>query len=175
MMLWNGSVRAELTDPAISLIDAGFMAAAGRLFLATTNFTSTGVGVPANLALFRNPAGSGVNCAIQRLVIMSNASGNHKLRVYRGPTVTANGGAVTSVGGRTTGQAAVNCLLTTLPTTTASGDVFYTAYTHTNSGMFVDYMNGTLIVEPNTAILFNMEQSVAGQAASLNLEWSEKP
>lgn len=145
----------------------------GKMFFTSTNYLSTGATAETNLALFRNPNGSGVNCYIRFLNWSAGASGNLNWKVYRGPTVTLNGTATTTVGGRTSGQATAQCILSTAPVTSVRGTGFLNRYSQNNSSSIQDNMDGTIIIEPNTSILITATQSLLGQAGNFDISWSE--
>lgn len=142
----------------------------GKMFMATTNFVSTGTTAQAALMLFRNPNGSGVNVRIRSMTFYG-AGGT--FRIYQGPTITTNGTAVTSSGCRQTGQATAQGLVTTLPTISVNGTVFK-SFAVANQAVHVERFDFDRWLEPNTALLITIAQSANGTPGSVDIEWSEQ-
>jgi hypothetical protein len=79
---------------------------AGRGFIITTNIVTVSLSSEADFFLLKNPSGSGKNIRIKELLISIEASTQQGsvIRIYKNPTITADGTALT-IGKLKTGQA----------------------------------------------------------------------
>lgn len=173
----TGAVDMQTTNAygmAAQTQEDSMLALWGKMFRSTTNYNNPGGTVEINNALFRNPAGSGVNCTVRKFVFSAGGSGNVTFKIYRNPRITANGTAQSTVGGRSTGQATAQCILSINPTTSASGTLFTTRYASTSGISMLEDIRGTIILEPGQSLLFRTIQTLTGQPGSIDSEWSEQ-
>lgn len=151
------------------------MTAWGRMFYGMSNYVSTGSTAESNLLLLRNPAGSGVVCGLHHINYGSPNSGEATYRLYQNPTVTGNGTTVAIAGGRSSGNQANTCILSTLPTTSARGTAFRAARTANQATDFADQFHFEYLIYPGTALLITAAQGLIGQPGNIDIHWGEIP
>lgn len=152
----------------------------GKLFSVTTQSVNTASASEAAFLHINNPNGSGVTAKFRWIEYgISQASADIlEWRLYKAPTVTVNGSAITPVGMRQTSQATAQVQFFTLPTTSSFGTIMQFFRAVTGSGGTankVDY-NFELILEPNNKYLITVVQAGTGanKAGYVTLEYSEQ-
>lgn len=162
-----GTLATEeiLSFQTVSLAGKGYNVAA---FLPTTLTTEF------DLLLFKNTsaaAGTLVRLYEQVVAIPDSAANTRSvIRVYRNPTITTNGTALTIAGLRT-GQAATVAQAFSSPTISARGTLVQ-IYGVTNSPV-VREINLSRYVEPGDSILFTCTPSSVGVNHSFSQAWAE--
>jgi hypothetical protein len=125
--------------------------------------------------LFRNPTGSGKVVYITKLIacLISSVSAEVRIRVYKSPTVTVNGTAVTVSPARIGGSPPASIVLcNSLPTISARGTQIR-IFNSANSGTFTDDINSRIILEANTSLLITGQSTSTNKPLGLNLAWIE--
>lgn len=146
----------------------------GKMFSVSSDYISIG-GAVAPYFMLRNPAGSGKVCQIHSMHLASPQSGNVVYRVYWNPTILTNGTTLTAAGGRSSGQASNVCIPSRSPTVSANGTLMFSDNVPNQSSGVVVPPAGSRILDPGDEIMVTVDQSLAGQAGAVNIEWSEQP
>lgn len=123
------------------------------------------------LYLLRNPSGSGKTLYVRFIaygIAVANVSG--VIKVWKNPTVTANGTAQTivSFGGGTTVM-----LLNSVPTVTANGSQLTDGVTGQNSNSVLLEVNSEIALLPNNSILITGSPLSNNRQAELSIRWIE--
>lgn len=146
----------------------------GKMYAASSGYVSIG-GAAAPYFMLRNPVGSGVICRIHSLYLASPQSGNVTYEVFMNPSLLTNGTSLPAIGGRTTGQSTALCVASRQPTVTANGSLIFSENVPNQSSGVIVPPASTRILDPGDEIMIVVDQSLAGQAGAVNIEWSEQP
>lgn len=145
-------------------------------FLSSTYGFAIGINQPTAstdnpLLYLRNPNGSGKNLYVKFCsygIAVANVLGT--IRLYKNPTVSANGTAQTivSFGGGTT-----VALLTSVPTVTSNGTLLHTGVTGQNSLSLNIPLDFELTIAPNESLLLTGSPGSNSRQAEISLRWIE--
>lgn len=128
----------------------------GKLYLVNSTFINVTTPTETDFFLLKNPSGSGIVATLQQLVMSSdeNIGATYRVRVYKNPTITTNGTAVTPVNARQVGAAAVVCTTFRSPAISARGTLTYVT-NFTIGNPIVE--PGTLLLDPNNNYLVTLQ------------------
>lgn len=149
---------------------------AGRGFYVTTNFISISGTAETNFMLLRNASGSGKTVRIHQIHIGVRATvtgDNARIRIYRDPTVTANGSALTVR--PILKSAPISAVMTayTAPTTSALGTLLITR-TLTQAWMDTMNLDETFYIQQNEIILFTIQPANTGKDHNIMIWFEEE-
>lgn len=138
-------------------------------YAASINQPTAGTDNP--LYYIRNPNGSGKTLYLRFIaygIAVANVSG--VVKVWKNPTVSANGTAqtVVSFGGGTT-----VVLLTSVPTVTSNGTQLTDAVTGQNSNSTTLDINFEILIAPNNSVLITGNPLSNNRQAEISLRWIE--
>lgn len=163
--------------------------ARGASFVGTSNELSTLWGMSFNattdtvtivtnntetpFAYVTNPSASGKTLKIYLISFGAPSTGSVVYRTYVNPTVTANGTALTIIGGRVTGQNASVASAFKSPTVSANGTLLSVHRQNLNQDLLVirDY---DLFIEPGGSMLVTATVNTNNTAIHLDAEWKEE-
>ena len=144
----------------------------GKAFSVTTGFITAGATTSETpFLLIRNPNASGKTCKFNRIIVSAPSSGVVSYNMYMTPTITANGGALTVVGCRQTGQAGNVTLFNSLPSASANGTLFFSSRAGSAYPYALDFGRW---LEANNNILITVIQSVNSITQAINVDFSEQ-
>lgn len=125
--------------------------------------------------LFRNPSGSGKTVYLTNLIacLISSVGAEVRIRVYKSPTVTANGTTITISPARIGGSPPASIsLCTSLPTISSRGTLIR-VFNSANTSTFTDEIDSRIIVEANNSFLITGQSTSTNKPLGLNLAWAE--
>lgn len=125
--------------------------------------------------LFKNPSGSGKIIYIAKIIfcLISTVGAQLKVRVYKSPTITANGTAITVVPARIGGSPPASVVTAySLPTISARGTQLR-VYVSSDTGTVMDDINSRIIMEANTDLLITGQSSSTNKPVGVTLSWVE--
>lgn len=178
---------ADGTDMAVRSVGmigayghAGFMREGKKLYYISENFNLAASGTEARAFLIRNPNGSGKIIRLTDLqVILTNTVGAIAIvRMYHGPTITANGTALTirnASHGGSPGATGMNAY--SGPTISANGTRILsgTITSGTSGGRdLILPFDGSIAIHPNNNLLITGQPDGTNRAMELTLRWSEE-
>ncbi len=144
----------------------------GKGFIATTNEITITPATETNFLLIRNPAASGKLHRSNYLALTVRTEGqNVRLRIYKNPTVTADGAPVVVNNVRTTGNAPVSQVFSQ-PTTTISGQLI-AAYSR-NSDSLDRPFDLSLYLEQGESYLITVQGTATGNDYMLTYTFVEE-
>lgn len=146
----------------------------GKVFRVTTNYVSTGAAPETAFMLLRNPAGYGISIKILGITFQVPVTGSVEYRVYRAPTVTAVGTALTPVGNRQTGQAAAVGLMYRLPTIAANGTLTNAVHLQNTTTPHRDDSGISRWLDAGNDMLITVEKSGAGVLTCVTVDYVEQ-
>lgn len=146
----------------------------GIMFESTTGVVSTGSIAEVPFFLLTNPNASGKNVRINTIIFTAPRSGDVLYNCYVDPTITANGTALSIVGGRQTNQATT--VVTTFRSSTASanGTLFFSTDIASGNDIVL-HPEFTRWVEANHKFMCTAIQSSSSQSVSgISIQWVEE-
>lgn len=149
---------------------------AGQGFHVTTNHVAVAGTAENPFFYLTNPNASGKTVRITDINVGTSKGGTSvstKFRVYRDPTVTANGTALTIVKAKKSQAAASVCSAFLSPTTTANGTIF-ASFASAPGGTVIDPMSEMeIMVEANEKLLFTVQNSVTNNESFVSISFVE--
>jgi len=194
----NGSLQARLFDASAALIGQKTMAGSlpivlasdqsvvpvqdvsslyasqDKLYSISSEINLAGTG-EVDAFLFRNPSGSGKVVYLTKLIacLISSVGAEVRIRIYRTPTITANGTAITISPARIGGSPPASIsLCNSLPTISARGTLIR-VFNSANTSTFTNDINSRIIVEANNSFLITGQSTSTNKPLGLNLAWVE--
>jgi len=143
-------------------------------FYTTTDKVTIAPATEAPLFLFINSSTSNVRAYIN--TVDENSLTNNTLaifRIYRNPTVTANGTAMTIVPCMSSAPSNSKMQAFRVPTVSANGQINWIDSVKNNPTTLK--FNQARILAPGSTTLITVINGVVNQDVAVNLEWSEEP
>lgn len=152
-----------------------FMGSLGLSFIVTIPTQSNAGTTEVPVLLVKNPAGSGKTLRIHTLKLYTiDVTGNNNatLKIYRGPTITANGAAANIRETRTAKAVSPIALVYTAPTIGANGNLV-DIFLATGNSAVAETQHLGIFLDPGENFLFTVQQSSAGVDYAVTISWSE--
>lgn len=146
----------------------------GKGFVLTTNFVSISGTSVVNFLLLRNPNNSGKTIRIKKIVYQHRikvATDISRFRIYRNPTITSNGTALT-INKMIFTQPNTPVLLSSLTPTISSVGTLFKVYTVVNSLLIDEDL--TFFILPNENILVTVQNAATNKECAITLEFIEE-
>ena len=143
----------------------------GQLFVGFSSVLAIGT-VETAAYLFKNPSGSGKQVKI--VSIYQNTNGTGTVRIYKTPTVTANGTTITpqSLRLQASPPASIANVFSS-PTVTSNGTFIMDFVSTAQSGSLGFELLGYLILDANQTILITVQNSANNTNTDIGLQWLE--
>jgi hypothetical protein len=156
-----------------SILKGQQLAEQGLIFLSIINDLNLGTGADEkDIFLLKNPVSSGVRVELKEFIVATpKVSGGTYVRFYRGPTVTADGTALTERNKKSdsiTGQAQTF----QLPTISARGNLLG-VYGAGGAGELAHFEDYELVIGEGEFMLLTLEQPSSNSSYSVNVVWAE--
>ena len=152
-----------------------YFAKIDKAFATTYSATLSGGSGEKDYILLENPAASGYYCRIKRIIFgVGTPSTAATFRIYKVPTITANGTALNIGNFRdNTATGVVNAYHT--PTISARGNVFETFELNSSGvGALSIHKELALFILESDFILLTIQQYANNKDFSVNVEWAEE-
>lgn len=146
----------------------------GKLFSVADNMFMTSAGVDNPIVLIKNPSGSGKVFYLYRTAFginVENIYGNFKM--FKNPTVTANGTALTIVNNRISGSETSSMLAYKLPTVSSNGTRIGSYIVAQNASSLITNEDFAIQLEPNNSILITGDPKSNSREAVITITWAE--
>jgi hypothetical protein len=143
-------------------------------YIATTNVLTIATSVEQPFLLLKNPSGSGKNMRLEKIIFQSDANSKNVFRIYRNPTITANGTALTINNLRFSGSASIGTVYK-ISTTTSFGTLITPIImlgSPAGSNTILDLDLGQFI-EQNENLLITIDPSANGLSFAVTVYWVE--
>lgn len=146
----------------------------GRAFFTIGNFTTIAGQAETDFFLLTNPAGSGKIIYFETLVYTYNkGAGVSVVRIYRDPTITANGTSFTIQKVKPTSTFTTVLSAYTAPTISARGTLRQ-LLGQSAVGSLIYHEDLGFMLEPNHSTLFTIQPAANNTDHALYLEWEEQ-
>lgn len=151
-------------------LDQGQMFTAGVTVNAASSTTDNG------LVYFRNPAGSGKEIFIVKILIGSEiANVTFVYKIFKNPTISANGTAIATHQANIGLTSTPVALLTSLPTVTSATQIIAAVGAGQNTPAAPLGAEFNIALQPNNSILITGNPASNNRAVSMTIVWIEVP
>lgn len=151
-----------------------YLAQQGKVYLASYDVILTASLSEASIGILKNPSGNTKNLHLLRIAIVNLSSSTNDViaKLYKNPTITANGTVSTPITNIIGGNQAVSGMSLFIPpgiTVSANGTRLYSMSIRSTPPNF----NALPILVANNNLLLTVTQLVASQTINISLIWAE--